>query len=178
MSSCKTIALLAVLLVFGILSVLAAKQAKPAAQAMDKAKSPVSVSQIRRGINLVPCLVSGQLTLDPSDETHGFFHYKGEITFYAAVHLEGVNLSLDGPKYACTCATCPSLSSNAAGLKPEGKFNAGQEKTYKVDCGSLPAINTLNGPLGKGKIQYFVRAWKDAGNFKWADCSGTFSFND
>jgi hypothetical protein len=172
MNTRRFVVLVVVVMAVSILPVLAAEPPKPGAQPVTQ--SPVVASQALR--TLVPCSVVGQVKLDPADKTNGFLHYKGDITFKAAVNLEGVNLSLNGPKYACTCVTCPSGSSHATGLKPDGKFSAGQSKTYKADCGSFPATNTLTGPLGKGKIEHFVATSAEGGVFKWADCSGTFTF--
>jgi hypothetical protein len=123
---------------------------------------------------LPKCSVSGTIKLDPNDKTNGYMHYKGAVTFKALANLKGTNLYLNGPVYSCTCITCPSGSSYATGLKPAGTFNANESKTYNVDCASWQ--QSVSGPQGKGKIEYFVVTNPPAGVFKWSDCSGNFNF--
>lgn len=161
-----------------VLAVLPALAVDPA-QAVPSANKPlVPATQAQRVPRVATCSISGQLKLDQADHTNGFLHYKGNVTFKAGVNLEGVNLYLQGPKYSCTCVTCPRGSSHATGLQPEGKFNAGDTKLYMADCGSFPTTATLAGPLGKGKIEHFIRTSGDAGIFGWVDCSGSLRFGN
>jgi hypothetical protein len=173
MKTAKYLSVLAVV-AFG-LAVSTALAAPPQQTAVPKT---LAVSMPAAGVAtpISTCMVSGQVKLDPADSTNGFLHYKGAITFKATVALEGVDLYLEGPKYSCTCVTCPQGSSYATGLQPAGKFAAGEAKSFNADCGSFPINNLVSGPWGKGKIQFFVKTQGEGGIFKWANCSGTFSF--
>jgi len=120
------------------------------------------------------CTVSGTVKLDPKDKTNGFLHYKGNLTFTAKVQLTGTNLWFVGPKYLCTCVTCPKNNWYSTGFSSNSMFQPNQSKTYFVDCGSwqLP----LSGPVGKGQIQYFTGSPSQGYVDHTANCGGSFTF--
>jgi hypothetical protein len=128
-------------------------------------------------VSSVLCNVSGNIKLDPGDNIYGYLHYKGLVNFHANSNLEGVNLTLSGPKYFCTCVTCPSHSSHATGLQPEGAFKSGESRDYMVDCVSDKNA-PITGPVGKARISHFVKTTPSgAGTFGDENCGGNFSFS-
>lgn len=121
------------------------------------------------------CSISGTVKLDRSDHVNGAHHFKGKVSFKANQALTSANLFFNGPKYDCTCLDCPRGSSHATGFNPKGKFSAGEEKTYAIDC---PTDNLNNGKTGKGKIEHFIASNPPAGIFEWSTCKGEIEFKE
>jgi hypothetical protein len=119
------------------------------------------------------CEVGGETLIDPSDRTNGYLHYKGQVWFRALTALKGVNLELKGD-YLCTCVNCPSGSSHATGLDPQGEFAVNETRSYQVDCvRNLNAILSLQ--KGHGAIEHFVQTQPSgAGVFRRERCKGEF----
>lgn len=129
-------------------------------------------SQTEHGRDL-SCEVGGETLVDPSDLTNGYWHYKGRVSFRALSKLSGVSIRFKGD-YLCSCVNCPTGSSHALGLKPDGEFDANEIREYDIDCvrdrGSAPVVKK-----GRGEIDYFIQtAPPDAGIFKTMRCKGEF----
>jgi hypothetical protein len=126
----------------------------------------------RVGVQL--CSISGQLALDPNDHTNGYIHYKGKIAFKALADLQGTNIRLSA-QYFCTCVSCPTLSSHALGLRPEGAFHKNQVRNYFVDC-PFWQKSPPPGATGRADIEYFTATSRKAGVFRKAVCTVSFGF--
>jgi hypothetical protein len=122
------------------------------------------------------CDVDGSVVLDANDKTNGYMHYKGKVQFTAKRELKGVNLSISGPDYSCTCVGCPKLSGNALGIQPGSNFAADEKRSYDVDCASWQ--KPTDGDVGRAGIEHFIASKTDpkAGNWVDAGCTGRFDF--
>jgi hypothetical protein len=128
------------------------------------------------GSNLatLPCMVSGQVKLNPADHTNGYLNYWGVINFKATAALEDVSLYLGSSTAGCVCASCP----DGARSMPKSRFAAGEGGQYSAVCSSWPPTHFVSDPVGKGSIQFWVRTvpGTTAGKYTRAACSGAFSF--